>query len=76
MDKETQDVLKADDTLEPRLQEHPPAPKRPSLLRAFRTQRNGKAPHSPKNCMPGAGWTQLSSENYAHRCRLRPHQSS
>jgi len=24
----------------------------------FRSQRNGKAPHSPKNCMPGAGWVQ------------------
>jgi EpsI family protein len=32
---------------------------------SFRTQRNGKSPHSPKNCMPGAGWTQLSSDNYA-----------
>src|SRR5207248_8943633 len=22
----------------------------------FKTQRTGKAPHSPKNCLPGAGW--------------------
>ena len=22
----------------------------------FKTQRTGKAPHSPKNCLPGSGW--------------------
>ena len=24
----------------------------------FETQRTGKAPHSPKNCLPGSGWVQ------------------
>ena len=24
-------------------------------------QRTGKAPHSPKNCLPGAGWVQEQS---------------
>src|SRR5262249_49103453 len=28
----------------------------------FRTQRTGKAPHSPKNCLPGAGWEQSREE--------------
>lgn len=28
------------------------------FVAAFRSQRNGKAPHSPKNCLPGAGWVQ------------------
>ena len=32
------------------------------LVAAFRTQRNGKTPHSPKNCLPGSGWVPLSSE--------------
>ena len=33
------------------------------LVAAFRTQRNGKTPHSPKNCLPGSGWVPLSSED-------------
>jgi EpsI family protein len=28
---------------------------------AFRSQRTGKAPHSPKNCLPGSGWVKISS---------------
>ena len=27
----------------------------------FKTQRTGHAPHSPKNCLPGAGWEPVSS---------------
>lgn len=27
----------------------------------FRSQRHGFAPHSPKNCLPGAGWKQVSA---------------
>ena len=34
------------------------------FVAAFRSQRNGKSPHSPKNCLPGSGWTQLSSDLY------------
>ncbi len=64
VDAETASILKADDTLN-RLYASPTADVKVSLFVAsFRTQRNGKAPHSPKNCMPGAGWTQMSSENY------------
>ncbi|MGH9594424.1 MAG: exosortase C-terminal domain/associated protein EpsI, partial [Bryobacteraceae bacterium] len=29
------------------------------FVAAFRSQRTGKAPHSPKNCLPGSGWTPL-----------------
>jgi EpsI family protein len=28
-------------------------------IAAFRSQRNGKSPHSPKNCLPGSGWSPL-----------------
>jgi EpsI family protein len=36
----------------------------PSLFVAyFSTQRTGKAPHSPKNCLPGSGW-EPSREDY------------
>ena len=31
------------------------------FVAAFRTQRTGKAPHSPKNCLPGSGWVKISS---------------
>jgi EpsI family protein len=64
VDKETQEVLKADDLMS-RVYANPSTKATATLfVAAFRTQRNGKAPHSPKNCLPGAGWTQLSSENY------------
>lgn len=64
VDPETQSILKADDTLN-RVYRNTSAGADVSLFVAsFRTQRNGKAPHSPKNCMPGSGWTQLSSESY------------
>jgi EpsI family protein len=65
IDKETEDVLKADDTVN-RVYADPATGAQPGLfVAAFRTQRNGKAPHSPKNCLPGSGWTQLSSQNYS-----------
>jgi len=32
------------------------------FVAAFRSQRNGKTPHSPKNCLPGSGWTPLTSD--------------
>jgi EpsI family protein len=64
VDKETQDVLKADDLLSRSYTNGSTGAVALLFVAAFRTQRNGKAPHSPKNCMPGAGYTQLSSENY------------
>jgi EpsI family protein len=27
----------------------------------FSTQRTGKTPHSPKNCLPGSGWVQMQA---------------
>jgi len=35
------------------------------FVAGFRTQRTGKAPHSPKNCLPGSGWVPLSSGELA-----------
>ena len=64
VDEETQSVLKADDTLNRVYQNASTGANASLFVASFRTQRNGKAPHSPKNCMPGAGWTQMSSENY------------
>ena len=58
VEKEVQEVLKADDTLtrafvSPRFRDHAGL-----FIAFFRSQRNGKAPHSPKNCLPGSGWVQ------------------
>jgi EpsI family protein len=56
VDDETQAILKADDTLT-RTYGNPKFQLLPSLFVAyFKTQRTGKAPHSPKNCLPGSGW--------------------
>ena len=58
VEKEVQEILKADDTLTrsfvaPGFKGHVGL-----FIAAFTSQRNGKAPHSPKNCMPGSGWVQ------------------
>jgi EpsI family protein len=56
VDEETQAVLKADDTLT-RSYGSTKFPLAPTLFVAFfKTQRTGKTPHSPKNCLPGSGW--------------------
>lgn len=64
IDKDTQEVLKADDTLNRVYKDASTGAAASLFVASFQTQRNGKTPHSPKNCMPGAGWTQLSSESY------------
>jgi len=62
MEPEVQAVLKADDTLN-RVYDASAAPGAPVFLfiAFFKTQRSGQAPHSPKNCLPGAGWSQVES---------------
>ena len=61
LDKETLDVLKADD-LTSRVYQNRDTGRVATLFVAyFETQRTGKAPHSPKNCLPGSGWVQTQS---------------
>jgi EpsI family protein len=63
VDDETEAVLKADDTLT-RTYGNAKHRERANLFVAyFKTQRTGKAPHSPKNCLPGSGW-EASTEDY------------
>jgi EpsI family protein len=64
VDDETRDVLKADDLLLRDYRDSSTGRGADLEVAAFRSQRNGKTPHSPKNCLPGAGWTQLSSDQY------------
>src|SRR5262249_9163543 len=62
VDAETQTVLKADDTLT-RWYGNSRFPGQASLFVAyFKTQRTGKTPHSPKNCLPGSGWERLRDD--------------
>jgi EpsI family protein len=54
IDQETQDVLKADDTLT-RWYVSPEGGAN-LFIAYFKTQRQGQSPHSPRNCLPGSGW--------------------
>jgi len=63
VDADTQAVLKADDLLNRYYGTG--AAGANLFVAAFRSQRNGKAPHSPKNCLPGNGWTPLNSDEIA-----------
>lgn len=57
VDEATQAILKADDTLT-RFYGSPKSGVGANLfIAAFRSQRTGAIPHSPKNCLPGSGWT-------------------
>jgi len=56
IEPEERDVLRADDYLT--RQYAAPGGKTASLFVAyFRSQRAGQTPHSPKNCLPGSGWS-------------------
>ena len=61
IEKEVQDVLLADDTLN-RIYVRPDNSAAFLFVAFFRTQRSGQAPHSPKNCLPGSGWESIESE--------------
>jgi EpsI family protein len=62
VDKETQEVLKADELLN-RGYVNPALRVEANLFVAFfQTQRTGQTPHSPKNCLPGNGWIQTISD--------------
>ncbi|MCL6507022.1 MAG: EpsI family protein [Bryobacteraceae bacterium] len=62
IEKEILDMLRADDVLS-RIYVEPASGRVAGLFVAyFRSQRTGQAPHSPKNCLPGAGWIPTASE--------------
>jgi EpsI family protein len=63
IDQDTRDILKADDLLSRVYAQRGDRRTATSLfIAAFRSQRTGKTPHSPKNCLPGSGWSQLVSD--------------
>jgi EpsI family protein len=56
IDPEIQSVLRADDTLDRVYLNSSQTDAAYLFLAFFKTQRSGQVPHSPKNCLPGAGW--------------------
>ena len=64
VDEDTRSVLKADDLLFRQYVDNAGQRAASLFVAAFRSQRTGKAPHSPKNCLPGSGFTQVSSGDY------------
>lgn len=65
VDKDTLDVLKADDLLSRVYQDKQTGEVATLFVAYFGTQRTGKAPHSPKNCLPGSGWAPSQSGTIA-----------
>lgn len=61
LDKETVDVLQADDLLSRIYRDDHNGAVATLFVAYFKTQRTGKTPHSPKNCLPGSGWVPSES---------------
>ena len=62
LDKEVLDVLRADDTLNRFYVNQANKQIAGLYIAYFQTQRYGQAPHSPKNCLPGAGWEPVKED--------------
>jgi EpsI family protein len=56
------EVLQADDIMSRIYQDQSSGREASLFVAFFNTQKTGKAPHSPKNCLPGAGWVPSRSE--------------
>jgi EpsI family protein len=61
IDKESLAVLNADDILSRAYVNQNNGEMATLFVAYFSTQRTGKAPHSPKNCLPGSGWVASQS---------------
>ena len=58
MEKEVVELLQADDLLNRNYALTDRSAGLNLFVAAFRSQRTGKTPHSPKNCLPGSGWVE------------------
>ena len=70
IEQDEKDVLRADDYL---ARDYAGSMgERASLFVAyFRSQRAGQTPHSPKNCLPGSGWTWSVADTIAVNVAVR-----
>jgi EpsI family protein len=62
VEKEVQDVLKADELLTRSYTSSAQGVGAHLFVAYFRSQRTGQTPHSPKNCLPGSGWVPSVSD--------------
>ncbi len=76
IDQDTLDVLKADDILSQDYQNQETGAVATLFVAYFQTQQTGKAPHSPKNCLPGSGWAPSQSGTIAITLPGRPNPIS
>jgi len=63
IDEETLRVLKPSDYLLRDYRNPEEAEDIDLFIPYFRSQRAGEAPHSPQNCLPGAGWTAIQNQH-------------
>jgi EpsI family protein len=56
IEQEIQDVLKADELLNRSYINEGKSAGAHLFVAYYQSQRTGRAPHSPKNCLPGSGW--------------------
>jgi EpsI family protein len=61
VEPEVQDILKADDLLTRDYVNESKTAAANLFIAFFKTQREGQAPHSPKNCLPGSGFEPIES---------------
>ncbi|HXK02555.1 MAG TPA: EpsI family protein [Verrucomicrobiae bacterium] len=61
IEPEVQEILKADDLLSREYVNTAGTEGVYLFIAFFKTQREGQAPHSPKNCLPGAGFEPIES---------------
>jgi EpsI family protein len=72
VEKEVADVLKADDLLDRTYVSSQLNSQAHMFMAFFKSQRTGQSPHSPKNCLPGAGWVQSVSDSLMIPIEGRP----
>jgi EpsI family protein len=61
LDEKTKEVLRADNYLLRDYRNNSASTQVDLFIVYYRSQRSGDALHSPKNCLPGAGWEPISS---------------
>lgn len=61
LDADSLAVLRADDILARVYRDSDNGKIATMFVAYFKTQRTGKTPHSPKNCLPGSGWVPTES---------------
>lgn len=62
IEKEIMEVLRADDAITRWYAKSDSSAAADLFIAYFNTQKTGKAPHSPKNCLPGAGWIPILND--------------